>query len=112
LLDRQETICRLRSTERPSAAYHARLELDRGASVVSLHRHSGRARCRRCCAAFSAPVNLVYDHTDEELAFLASHDSDPVNRWNAAQRSFADALLSLARDIAMADRSRYRRPLR
>ena len=47
---------------------------------------------------FSAPVNLVYDHSDEELAFLASHDSDPVNRWNAAQRSFADALLSLARD--------------
>ncbi|HEY2818420.1 MAG TPA: aminopeptidase N [Casimicrobiaceae bacterium] len=47
---------------------------------------------------FSAPVNLVHQHTDEELAFLASHDSDPVNRWNAAQRSFADALLSLARD--------------
>jgi aminopeptidase N len=47
---------------------------------------------------FSAPVNLVHPYTDEELAFLAAHDSDPVNRWNAAQRSFADALLSLARD--------------
>ena len=47
---------------------------------------------------FSAPVKLLHEYRDDELAFLASHDSDPVNRWDAAQRSFADALLSLARD--------------
>ena len=47
---------------------------------------------------FSAPVKLVHHYRDEELVFLASHDSDPVNRWDAAQRLFADALLSLARD--------------
>src|SRR5438067_3402517 len=47
---------------------------------------------------FSAPVKLLHEYRDNELAFLASHDSDPVNRWDAAQRSFADALLSLARD--------------
>ena len=35
---------------------------------------------------------------DDELAFLAAHDSDPVNRWDAAQRSFANAMLALARD--------------
>jgi aminopeptidase N len=46
----------------------------------------------------SAPVKLVYGYRDEELAFLAAHDSDPVNRWDAAQRSFIDALLRLARD--------------
>jgi aminopeptidase N len=49
---------------------------------------------------FSAPVRLVSDHTPEELSFLAAHDSDPVNRWDAAQRSFADAILLLAAQIA------------
>jgi aminopeptidase N len=46
---------------------------------------------------FSAPVKLEFDYSDEELAFLAAHDSDPVNRWDAAQRSFAHAILRLAR---------------
>ena len=47
---------------------------------------------------FSAPVNVEFAYTDEELAFLAAHDSDAVNRWDAAQRSFANAMLALARD--------------
>ncbi|MCC7326651.1 MAG: aminopeptidase N [Burkholderiales bacterium] len=47
---------------------------------------------------FSAPVTVVFDYTEGELAFLAAHDSDPVNRWDAAQRSFTAALLGLARD--------------
>ncbi len=45
---------------------------------------------------FSAPVKLEFDYTDAELAFLAAHDSDPVNRWDAAQRSFCSAILALA----------------
>jgi aminopeptidase N len=47
---------------------------------------------------FSAPVKVAFDYTDETLAFLAAHDSDAVNRWDAAQRSFIDALLRMARD--------------
>jgi aminopeptidase N len=46
---------------------------------------------------FSAPVRLLFDYTEAELAFLAAHDSDAVNRWDAAQRSFSDAILALAR---------------
>ena len=46
---------------------------------------------------FSAPIKVVYDYRDDELMFLAAHDSDPVNRWDAAQRCFVDALLRLAR---------------
>jgi aminopeptidase N len=46
---------------------------------------------------FSAPVKLEFDYSEHELAFLAAHDSDPVNRWDAAQRSFAHAILRLAR---------------
>ncbi len=47
---------------------------------------------------FSAPVRLDFPYTDRELAFLAAHDADPVNRWDAAQRTFVTALLWLARE--------------
>jgi aminopeptidase N len=47
---------------------------------------------------FSAPVRVSFDYRDEEIVFLAAHDRDPVNRWDAAQRAFADAILRLAHD--------------
>ncbi|HVF63285.1 MAG TPA: aminopeptidase N [Casimicrobiaceae bacterium] len=47
---------------------------------------------------FSAPVRLDFGYSDRELAFLAAHDGDPVNRWDAAQRTFVTALLWLARE--------------
>src|SRR5262245_2716879 len=34
---------------------------------------------------FSAPVNVVSDLDPDDLAFLAAHDSDPFNRWQALQ---------------------------
>ena len=34
---------------------------------------------------FSAPIKLVTDLSAGELAFLAAHDSDPFNRWQALQ---------------------------
>ena len=34
---------------------------------------------------FSAPITLVTDQTTDDLAFLAAHDSDPFNRWQALQ---------------------------
>ena len=45
---------------------------------------------------FSAPVRLEYAYSDEDLALLAAHDSDEVNRWDAAQRSFVNAVIALA----------------
>lgn len=41
---------------------------------------------------FSAPVILDYPYTREELAFLARHDSDPFNRWDAMNRLMLAAL--------------------
>ncbi|MBC5768066.1 aminopeptidase N [Ramlibacter albus] len=35
---------------------------------------------------FSAPVILDHDYTDERLLTLLAHDTDPFNRWEAAQR--------------------------
>jgi aminopeptidase N len=47
---------------------------------------------------FSAPVRMDFPYSDRELAFLAAHDNDPVNRWDAAQRTFVTSLLWLARE--------------
>ncbi len=35
---------------------------------------------------FSAPVNIEYESSNEELAFLMKHDSDSFNRWESAQK--------------------------
>ena len=34
---------------------------------------------------FSAPIRLITDLNADDLAFLAAHDSDPFNRWQALQ---------------------------
>ncbi len=53
---------------------------------------------------FSAPVVLDYDYSDDELAFLLAHDSDPFNRWEAGQRLTTRRLLALtASGVSAAD---------
>ena len=49
---------------------------------------------------FSAPIVLEYDYTDAELLHLFSHDSDPVNRWEAGQRLAMARLLKLTAAVA------------
>ena len=44
---------------------------------------------------FSAPVILKHGYSDAELVHLFSHDSDPVNRWEAGQRLAMGRLLKL-----------------
>jgi aminopeptidase N len=48
---------------------------------------------------FSAPVVLEYAYTDVQLLHLFSHDSDPVNRWEAGQRLATERLLALTAAI-------------
>jgi aminopeptidase N len=43
---------------------------------------------------FSAPVNVDYSYDEADLVLLAAHDSDPVCRWDAAQRVFSRAIFS------------------
>jgi aminopeptidase N len=43
---------------------------------------------------FSAPVNIEYNYSEEELAFLMSNDSDAVARYNASQMLFEKVLLN------------------
>ena len=49
---------------------------------------------------FSAPVIVEYDYSNDELAFLLAHDSDPFNRWEAGQRLATRELLALTADAA------------
>jgi aminopeptidase N len=37
---------------------------------------------------FSAPVKITTDFTDTDLAFLMAKDTDPFNRWDAAQQLY------------------------
>jgi len=53
---------------------------------------------------FSAPVIVDYRYADEELAFLAAHDGDPFNRWEAGQR------LAVARLIAATEAFEMQQP--
>jgi aminopeptidase N len=46
---------------------------------------------------FSAPVQLEFEYTRKDLTLLAAHDSDPVGRWSAVQRSFCNAILGEAK---------------
>jgi aminopeptidase N len=50
---------------------------------------------------FSAPVVLDYPYTDDDLLHLFSHDSDPVNRWEAGQRLAMERLLKLTAAFAV-----------
>jgi len=43
---------------------------------------------------FSAPVNLEFDYSTEELAFLMANDSNMFNRWDASQRLATNVLMS------------------
>ncbi|MDR2710690.1 MAG: aminopeptidase N [Burkholderiales bacterium] len=45
----------------------------------------------------SAPARLYFDYDEAALNHLARHDSDAVNRWDAAQRVLTSALVKLAR---------------
>jgi aminopeptidase N len=42
---------------------------------------------------FSAPIKLVADLSSDDLGFLAAHDSDPFNRWQALQTLATGLLL-------------------
>ena len=47
---------------------------------------------------FSAPVILDFAFSDAQLLTLLAHDSDPFNRWEAAQRLTLRAALAAIRD--------------
>jgi aminopeptidase N len=47
---------------------------------------------------FSAPVKLDYPYSEEDLALLMTHDSDPFVRWEAGQVQGVQLILALVAD--------------
>ena len=47
---------------------------------------------------FSAPVRLNISLNPDQIEFLMMHDSDPFNRWQAAQSYATNLLTAAARD--------------
>ncbi len=47
---------------------------------------------------FSAPVRVEYPYADSQLAFLAAHDADSFNRWDAGEQLAVHVMLGLAED--------------
>lgn len=43
---------------------------------------------------FSAPVNLAFDYSDEDLAFLIQHETNGFNQWQATQTLLERILLA------------------
>ena len=45
---------------------------------------------------FSAPVNLIYPYTSQELALLSAHDSNAFARWESGQELATRQILNMA----------------
>ena len=54
---------------------------------------------------FSAPVNLTIDLSDRDLEFLLAEDSDPFNRWQAANTFATRIILRRVKSLALGKRS-------
>ena len=48
---------------------------------------------------FSAPVNVDFNRPEAELIFLMANDTDPFNKWDAAQTMMTNELLRLIKDF-------------
>jgi len=54
---------------------------------------------------FSAPVNVTIDLSDSDVAFLMANDSDPFNRWQAANNYATRSLVENVRFLAKGKRA-------
>jgi aminopeptidase N len=64
--------------------------------VLDLHAASGEP-VPSLLRGFSAPVVLEFAYTDAQLLALLEHDTDPFNRWEAAQRLAVNRALTAIR---------------
>jgi aminopeptidase N len=53
---------------------------------------------------FSAPVNLTVNHSERQLEFLMTHDSDEFNRWQSAQDYAMRILIGAVRALRKGER--------
>jgi aminopeptidase N len=99
LLDREGREQPLQLRDEPQARGTRRMleltEADQQFTFVGLEHEPVPSLLR----GFSAPVKLRYRASDEELMFLMARDTDPFNRWDAAQALAQRTLLKLVDDF-------------
>ena len=59
---------------------------------------------------FSAPVNVTIDLSDDDVTFLMANDSDPFNRWQAANNFATRILVGTVRSLAKGKRASKGQP--
>jgi aminopeptidase N len=69
---------------KPGAPDRSVLTLSKGAETF-VFTEIGEAPVLSLNRGFSAPIKLVTNHSSDDLRFLASHDGDAYNRWQAFQ---------------------------
>ncbi|MCC7060382.1 MAG: aminopeptidase N [Burkholderiaceae bacterium] len=77
-----------------SGTHSALLQLDAPRQVFSFE-NVDAPPIPSLARGFSAPVIIEHEYADSQLAFLAAHDSDPFNRWEAAQQLMVRAVLAI-----------------
>jgi len=55
---------------------------------------------------FSAPVVLDYNYQESDLVFLAKHETDPFNRWEAIQRLAIGVTIAVLNGANLANQSK------
>ena len=81
--------------------------VEAGTALVELREASHRLRfagfdrlpVASLARGFSAPVIVEHDWSDAALDLLAAHDSDPFNRWEAAQQRMLRAVRSVMEGV-------------
>jgi aminopeptidase N len=74
-------------------------KLDRGVLVLTEPSHSvtfaevAQAPTLSLNRGFSAPIKVIANQSADDLRFLAAHDRDPFNRWQAAQTLATSGLI-------------------
>lgn len=49
---------------------------------------------------FSAPVRLVHEISNDDLAFLVAYDTDPFNRYESCQKLLKGVVLNVTESVS------------
>jgi aminopeptidase N len=89
-----ETAASVRRLESEGGQFTLVLDLTESQQVFEFEQVA-QAPLPSLARGFSAPVIVDFDYDEAQLAFLAAHDSDPFNRWEASQRLMTQCVLAL-----------------
>lgn len=91
-----EISCKLKNTENENTEFV--LELNQKRQVFEFENINEKPFVS-LLRGFSAPVNLDYNCSDQELSFFMKHETDSFNRWNATQTLLTKSFVKIVENI-------------